>query len=504
MTIDEITSRKEDQTFDCKSIQIDPKALAVPIVAMANADGGVLAIGVSDKTRRIEGIDQHTQQLNELLRVPMDFCIPSVRVRYDYLPCVDSEGNDNRILLMYVPASSHLHTNQADDAFMRVGDKSRKLSFDERMQLMYDKGERNYEDEAAYGATVDDVDMAAVEAYVKIIGYGKSATEYLYENNDFVKDANGRQAVSNACILLFGKKPQRFFPRARTRFIRYEGTEEKVGTEMNVVKDVTFEGSVLHQIEKTVEYLETQVREHSFLGQNGQFVTNRNYPKFAIQEMVVNSVCHRDYSIKGTEIQIKMFDDRLVFESPGKLPGLVRAENIRHTHFSRNPKIAQFLKAYNYVKEFGEGIDRICNELESRGAVIPTFHTDAFILKTTLKAEFVDERSEIAEKNDETDVPLNVAVNATEDKITELTERQKDILRILSIKSAITDKSVAENVSLNVPLNVPLNTKNLAECMGVGKKTMQRELNWLQGQGTIQWVGAKKNGHWEIVSKQSE
>ena len=49
MTIEEIKSRKEDQTFDCKSIQIDPKALAVPIVAMANADGGMLAIGVSDK-----------------------------------------------------------------------------------------------------------------------------------------------------------------------------------------------------------------------------------------------------------------------------------------------------------------------------------------------------------------------------------------------------------------------------------------------------------------------
>lgn len=54
MTIEEIQVRKECQTFDCKSIQIDPKALAVPIVAMANADGGVLAIGVSDKTRRIE------------------------------------------------------------------------------------------------------------------------------------------------------------------------------------------------------------------------------------------------------------------------------------------------------------------------------------------------------------------------------------------------------------------------------------------------------------------
>ena len=228
MTIDEITSRKEYQTFDCKSIRVDPKALAVPIVAMANADGGVLAIGVSDKTRRIEGVNQHTQQLNELLRVPMDFCMPSVRVRYDYLPCVDSEGNDNRILLMFVPASSHLHTNQADEAFMRVGDKSRKLSFDERMQLMYDKGERNYEDEAAYGATIDDVDMAAVEAYTRIIGYGKSAMEYLCENNDFVKEADGKQKVSNACILLFGKKPQRFFPRARTRFHPQSHTEGRI------------------------------------------------------------------------------------------------------------------------------------------------------------------------------------------------------------------------------------------------------------------------------------
>lgn len=87
MTIQEITTRKEDQTFDCKSIQIDPKALAVPIVAFANADGGVIAIGVSDKTRKIEGVDQHTEKLNELLRVPFDFCNPSVPVTCSYLPC---------------------------------------------------------------------------------------------------------------------------------------------------------------------------------------------------------------------------------------------------------------------------------------------------------------------------------------------------------------------------------------------------------------------------------
>ena len=51
-----------------------------------------------------------------------------------------------------------------------------------------------------------------------------------------------------------------------------------------------------------------------------------------------------------------MFDDHIVVESPGKLPGLIRADNIRFTHFSGNPKIAEFLKNYKFVKESGEKI----------------------------------------------------------------------------------------------------------------------------------------------------
>ena len=79
-----------------------------------------------------------------------------------------------------------------------------------------------------------------------------------------------------------------------------------------------------------------------------------------------------------------MFDDRLVFESPGKLPGMVKPTNIRNTHFSRNPKIAAFLKAYHYVKEYGEGVDRIYRELEANGIPMLSFRTDDFILKITV------------------------------------------------------------------------------------------------------------------------
>ncbi len=492
MTIQEIQIRKEDQTFDCKSIQIDPKALAVPIVAMANADGGVLAIGVSDKNRTLEGVDQHTEKLNELLRVPFDFCNPSIPVTCSYLPCKDKDGNENHILLMEIPASMYLHTNQADEAFMRVGDKSRKLSFDERVQLMYDKGERFYEDTAVYGATVDDIDMDAVAEYTKLVGYSKTPLEYLRENNGFVTtNKQGEEDVSTACILLFGKNPQKFFPRARTRFIRYEGVDEKVGAEMNVIKDVTFEGTILNQVKKTIEFIETQVREHTFLGQHGQFVTRRDYPEFVIQEMTVNSVCHRAYSIKGTEIQIKMFDDRLVFETPGKLPGMVKPTNIRNTHFSRNPKIAAFLKAYHYVKEYGEGVDRIYRELEANGTSTLSFRTDDFILKITVP-KVADISSIQTEKLIE-----------PEQKVTEkLTENHQKLIEKLIEKAAIQGDRLTENRKsiLRLVIEDPYISKaDLSKLVGISVAAISANIEVMRGK-YLRRVGPDKGGFWEIIS----
>lgn len=484
MNIEGIQTRKENQTFDCKSIQIDPKALAITIVAFANADGGTIAIGVSDKTRKIEGVDQHTEKLNELLRVPLDFCNPSVPITSDLLSCTDKDGNNNHILLMYVPASSELHANQADEAYMRVGDKSRRLSFEERIQLMYDKGERYYEDTAVYGATVDDIDMAAVKKYTELIGYTKSAKQYLQENNGFLTtNAKGEEQVSVACILLFGKYPQKFFPRGRTRFIRYKGTEERVGTDMNVIKDVTFEGTILDQVKATIAYLETQVEEHTFLGQHGQFVTNRDYPKFVIQEMVVNACCHRAYNIKGTEIQIKMLDDRLVFESPGRLPGTVKPSNIRHTHFSRNPKIAQFLKAYDFVKEFGEGVDRMCRELEVNGTSHLSFHLDDFILKITVPKvieKVVEKEGRVIEKMTET--------------------HQEVIEKVIEKARALNEKLTENRISIIklIKENPYISKSELSKCVGISENSISRNIEAMRDK-YLRRVGPNKGGFWEII-----
>lgn len=519
ITVEDIITRKEGQTFDCKSVQIEPKALAIPIVAMANADGGTLAIGVSDKTRRIEGVDGNEKRLNDLLRVPFDFCNPSVRIRCEYIPCKDFEGKDNRVLLMHIPASGQLHTNQADECFMRVGDKSKKLTFEERLQLMYDKGERYYEDKEVYGATINDVDMNLVNDYLQVIGYSKGVMEYLCENNDFVTEVEEKQKISTACILLFGKNPQRFFPRARTRFIRYEGTEEKVGTEMNVIKDVTFEGTILSQIRQTISYLETQVREHSYLGNDGLFHTDRDYPQFVIQEMVVNSVCHRAYNIKGTEIQIKMFDDRIVFETPGDLPGLVRPDNIRHTHFSRNPKIAQFLKSYKYVKEFGEGMDRIYRELNVNHTNAPKVHLDTFILKITVyknTCKLIENESGVIEKLTENHVRVSEKVSENADRVSKkipdviekLTENRSDVIeKTDDIIENVIEKAQRDGFSMTdnylkilrlVAGNPYVSQNDIAKVIGVTPRTIARNINALRGK-YLNRIGPDKGGFWEVI-----
>ena len=150
---------------------------------------------------------------------------------------------------------------------------------------------------------------------------------------------------------------------------------------------------------------------------------------------------------------------------------MVRAENIRHTHFSRNPKIAEFLKNYNYVKEFGEGIDRICCELESRGAIIPSFQLDAFILKVKLMSEFNEKT--------QTKIVFGETVGETVGE-TELTERQ---LRIYN----------------EIKNNVSHTAKSLARQLELSQRTVEREISFLRSTGFIDKSTKENKSKWVVL-----
>lgn len=464
-TLEELCTKKENQVFDRKSARKDAKGLSNHIVAFANADGGTLVIGVEDNGE-ITGIDAYTNNINDILRVPFDYCNPSVRVTTETVECKDKDGNLNHLLIMTIPQSSELHANQQDEVYYRMGDKSKKLNFDERLQLMYAKGSRYYEDEPVFRSTLDDIDMDFVAEYCKKIGYTKFPEEYIRQNKDYIVKHDGREEMSGAALLLFGADPQRFFPRARVRFIRYDGTEAKVGTQMNVIKDEVFSGRILDMVQQALDFVRSQIKERTRLGGDGRFVTTPEYPEFAWKESIVNAVAHRDYSIKGTDIQIKMFDDRITVESPGILPGIVRLSNLRTVHFSRNPKIAEFLHQYDYVKEFGEGVDRMFKEMENAGLPAPEYSDNVFMLNVTIRNGAINEKSGV----------INGAING-------------------AINLSSTERAVLEAI-----IDTPNITKEKLQIVtSLGKGTIDRAIKTLKEKEIIKRVGSNKNGYWEML-----
>ena len=501
--IQTLQQQPEGQQFDRKSFRIDAKALAVIAVAFANADGGDVVIGIEDDGR-ITGINGNEDHLNELLRVPFDFCVPSVPAKVHFVDCTDVNANPNRVLVMHVEPSMRVHANQADDAFYRVGDKSKKLNFEMRMQLFYAKGGRYYEDEPVYGATIDDIDLDYVAQHCKKIGYAKDAETYLRTNKGFVTTVNGVDKVSGAAILLFGKEPQKFFQRARIRIVRYLGDEERFGREMNVIKDVWFEGRILEMTQKAIAFVDTQIREYTFLGEDARFVTIPQYPPFCWTELIVNAVAHRDYSILGTDIMVKIFDHHYIVESPGILPGMVRIDNIRQMHFSRNPKIAEFMQQYKLVKEFGEGVDRMFCEMAEAGNPAPEYKQVEFMVKVRLDSALRDEE-ETGKNNSDTvndtenvgvNVGTNVGVNQkTTQETTKWPESEPKIIR------EKTREKTREKIVLAIRDTPTITTSELAESLSITVKGVEWQLKKLQEQGIIRRVGPDKGGHWEVIEQ---
>lgn len=79
-----------------------------------------------------------------------------------------------------------------------------------------------------------------------------------------------------------------------------------------------FEGRILDMVEKSLDFVRSQIKERTKLGADGRFHTTPEYPEFVWKEIIINAIAHRDYSIKGTDIQIKMFDDRITVEKIGR------------------------------------------------------------------------------------------------------------------------------------------------------------------------------------------
>ncbi|QBK26766.1 ATP-dependent DNA helicase RecG [Ureibacillus thermophilus] len=364
ITLDFLLNEKENQFFDRKSASIKINKLAEAIVGFANANGGLIVVGIEDG--KIQGVlSQGNTKVNDIIQCGFQKCIPSVNYKYENIPVKKDNGKEDEIILLHVePSVDKVHKTEADEVFLRVGDETIKLNHEQRLDLEYDKGSRLYEEQIVEGCTLDDLDKEVLDKYKKILDFNGSFEELLLARG-FLRRVNGQIKLTVAGVLMFAKYPTAFIPSARLRFFRYDGTKADVGTSMNISKQKVFEGPIPKLIEESKKFIDTQLREFTALDKNtGQFITVPEYPPFAWQEGVINAITHRAYNIHGDDIKVFMFDDRLEIHSPGRLPNIVNVENIKYTRYSRNPKIARALTEFGWVRELNEGVKRIYRDME--------------------------------------------------------------------------------------------------------------------------------------------
>lgn len=336
--------------------------------------------------------------------------------------------------------------------------------------------------------------------------------EYLEQNDKLIVKEGDNYKISAAAILLFGKRPQDFFPRAQVRFIKYQGTEALTGAQMNVMKDVTFDGTILDMVNRSIAFVGTQIREHTYLGPDARFITKAEYPEFVWKELIINAITHRDYSILGTDIQIKMFDDRISVESPGNLPSIVRLDNMRYVHFSRNPIIAKFLKAHKFVREFGEGVDRMYRELKEAGNPTPKYEQVAFMIVGTAYSVMYDGKGKAKEslgkKTTEKDLqkdlqnPIENPIENPTENPTEKETTEKDLQKDLqnpTEKKSLTP--LEAKIVGTLKKNPTYSQKQIADEIGVGFTTVREYVGKLKKKGLLIRIGPDKGGYWQVTEK---
>ena len=353
---------KESQYFDRKSARIRPSDAARHVVALSNAAGGKLVIGIEDGGEVTGFARDGAHAIEDFEQMPLTCCEPIPMVKPVRLPVTNSHGGDDVVLVLDVRASTdHVIARRSDGAvFLRQGDRSVELGHDQITALEYDKNQRRFEDEVDARSTVDDIDPEVMARYKEELGTD-APDEQVLRSRGMLRDGH----LTNAGVLLFAKNPTQFIPCARVRVIRFDGSQMETGRRLNIVKERTFDGSLPKVIEGTKAMISEQLREFQYLGDDGRFKVIPEYPEFAWFEGLVNAVTHRNYAHSGDHVRVMMYDDRMEITSPGKLPNVVTLENMRHTRWARNPIIARTLTEFGWVRELNEGVQRIYDEMAS-------------------------------------------------------------------------------------------------------------------------------------------
>ncbi|MGM9763102.1 MAG: RNA-binding domain-containing protein [Candidatus Cryptobacteroides sp.] len=334
---------------------------------------GYLLIGVRDNGT-LSGL-RITDKLNKE--------ISGLRTDGKILPLPNmSVGNfrfaDGDVLVVEVLPSLEPPVKYDGRTWIRNGARKGVATYEEEQRLVERRSAcyKSFDIRPCLEASIEDLDERLLKEYLTkavnpevLAADPRSIEDKLSSLRLFDKRA-GRP--TNAAVILFGLSPKRFFPGAYIQYVQFAGKDNAA----EILDEKAFDRNLVESLKALDNFIGTAIiKRRPVKVSSLKEDIEQNYPVWAIRELVMNAVMHRNYD-SNTPVKFYQYSDRIDITNPGGLYGNATPSNFPNVNDYRNPIIAEALKVYGYVNKFNRGIAKVQAELSANGNGLAVFSLD--------------------------------------------------------------------------------------------------------------------------------
>lgn len=395
-TVLEMIAQGENSGVEFKRDDCRPEQLAKEVVAMANAYGGCILLGVEDDgtVSGLQRPDVETWVMDAVFGAKVH---PMMLPFYEEIELDDGK----RVAAISFPLGAAkpyvLRHNKREEIYVRVGSTSRLATREQQARLFESGGLVHAESLPVSGTTLESLDLDRIRDYLERVikdpEVPDSETGWIARLNalGLMAEAQaGHTTCTVAGLLLFGYTPRRYFRQAGIRLMAFDGLDKDYKAKIDKVLDgplialrAKAQDGLIEQFSKAIQDVASE--ESATIGEDFRRERRWHYPPEVIREVLINALAHRDWT-RPVDIEVAVYADRLECISPGALPNSMTVEKmVAGQRSMRNQVILDLLRDYGYVDARGMGVrTKIIPLMRKENGVDPIFEATEDYLKTVL------------------------------------------------------------------------------------------------------------------------
>ena len=373
-----LLSRHEGKTLEFKRDLSSPEGVLRTIVAFANTSGGVVMIGVEDRTKKIAGIGNVLAEEERLANLIADCISPKLVPSLEVLP-----WRKTHLLAAEIhpsPNRPHYLARLGPEAgvYIRVGSTNRRADPVIVHEMQRYKLAASFDEQPIPELNSEAIDFRAASEYFQPI---RKLTRHSLESLKVTAAYQGRTVPTIGGLLLFGKDRLSRFPDAWIQAGRFAGRDRRR------ILDSTEVRSYLPQaVVEVIAFVQKHMSRESVIGPVKR-TDLWTLPAVAVREAVLNAIVHADYAQSGAPIRVALYDDRMEIENPGLLPFGLTIEDIqRGISKLRNRVIGRVFQEMGLIEQWGSGIQRMTAACQENGLRPPVFEEIGTHFRVTFSA----------------------------------------------------------------------------------------------------------------------